>query len=256
MSRLIDSAFHSVTRDLFGLIVTIAQKPWRRDHGTVEILSGLITAGACEILTSAGPSDRRPGNIEMRLARFAAAFLLLILAGPGMARADDAPLYHVTETTVACADETSVRNLTNPTEVRRSNNAWYKATFDSGRCVSVTPKSPWRFVSRDNDVVMMDYAGTVGPPGSYYFNAAQLVDPNGNHPGDTAAPVGPAAGNAPSANPSSAETALAPNAQPTSPAPENGAEPTWGVTNVLLLAVALLLAAIVGFLVGRRGPRV
>jgi hypothetical protein len=201
----------------------------------------------------------------MRLARFAAAFLLplLALAAPGMARADDAPLFHVTEATVACADETSVRNLTNPNEVRHNNQAWYKATFDSGRCVSVTPKSPWRFVSRDNDVVMMDYAGTVGPPGSYYFNAAQLVDPNGNHPGDTSTPAAPApAGNPPAtaASPSSAETALAPSSQPASPAPPDSSvssvQPTWGVTNVLLLAVALLLAAVVGFLIGRRGPRV
>ncbi|HEX4506317.1 MAG TPA: hypothetical protein VH722_11355 [Alphaproteobacteria bacterium] len=196
----------------------------------------------------------------MSFARFAAALLLplLALAAPGMARADDAPLFHVTEATVACADETSVRTLTNPNDVRRSNQASYKATFDSGRCVSVTPKSPWRFVSRDNDVVMMDYAGTVGPPGSYYFNASQLVDPNGNHPGDASS--APPAGNNPpptAASPSSAETALAPNAPINSPAPPGtGVQPTWGVTNVLLLAVALLLAAVVGFLVGRRGPRV
>ncbi len=196
----------------------------------------------------------------MCLSRFAAIFLLLILAlaPPGRARADDTPLYHVTEATVACADETSVRSLTNANEVRRNNQAWYKSTFDVGRCVSVTPKSPWRFVSRDNDIVMMDYAGTIGPPGSYYFSAAQLVDPNGNHPGDTTAAAPAAGGNASTttANPSSAETALAPNAQPNSPAPTEGtAGPTWGVTNVLLLAIALLLAAIVGFLVGRRGPR-
>jgi hypothetical protein len=202
-------------------------------------------------------------DLEMRLVHSVAALLFLILAqaAPGLARADDAPLFHVTEATVACADETSVRNLTNQNEVRRNSQTWYKATFDSGRCVSVTPKSPWRFVSRDNDVVMMDYAGTVGPPGSYYFNAEQLVDSNGNHPGDT--PAAPAAGDtssAATANPSSAETALAPNAQPASPAPpvagDTTAQPTWGVTNVLLLTVALLLAAIVGFLVGRRGPRV
>ena len=189
------------------------------------------------------------------LVRFAAAFLMLILAqaAPGIARAEDV-LFHVTEATVACADETSVRNLTSPDQARR-NQASYKATFDSGRCVSVTPKSPWRFVSRDNDVVMMDYAGTVGPPGSYYFNAAQLVDPNGNHPGDTSSAS--AAGNNPPATAANPETALAPGSQPTSPAPsDTGMQPTWGVTNVLLLTVALLLAAVVGFLVGRRGPRV
>ena len=124
----------------------------------------------------------------MRLARHVITILLLAiaLAVPGMARADDAPLYHVTEATAACADAVSVRTLTGPSDLRRNNPASYKSTFDAGRCVSVTPKSPWRFVSRDNDVAMMDYAGTVGPPGSYYFSVAQLVDANGNHPGDAA----------------------------------------------------------------------
>jgi hypothetical protein len=183
------------------------------------------------------------------------AILVFALAVPGMARADDAPLYHVTEATAACADAVSVRTLTSQSEVRRNNQAWYKSTFDAGRCVTVTPKSPWRFVSRDNDVAMMDYAGTVGPPGSYYFSVAQLVDANGNHPGDTpAAGAAPAGATSTPSNPSSSETALAPNAQSAFP----GATPTttWGVTNVLLLAVALLLAGICGFLIGRRGPRV
>jgi hypothetical protein len=196
----------------------------------------------------------------MRLARSVITILLLAvaLAAPGMARADDAPLYHVTEATAACADAVSVRTLTNQSDVRRNNPASYKSTFDAGRCVSVTPKSPWRFVSRDNDVAMMDYAGTVGPPGSYYFSVAQLVDANGNHPGDAAgatpATSSPAGAAATPANPSSSETALAPNAQPASS--DASAMPTWGVTNVLLLAVALLLAGICGFLIGRRGPRV
>ena len=196
----------------------------------------------------------------MRLARPVVTILLLAfaLAAPGMARADDTPLYHVTEATVGCADAVSVRTLTNQNDVRRNNPAVYKSTFDAGRCVSVTPKSPWRFVSRDNDVAMMDYAGTVGPPGSYYFSVAQLVDANGNHPGDAAgatpAAAPPAGAAATPANPSSSETALAPNAQPASS--DASAMPTWGVTNVLLLAVALLLAGICGFLIGRRGPRV
>ena len=194
----------------------------------------------------------------MRLARPVVTILLLAfaLAAPGMARADDTPLYHVTEATVGCADAVSVRTLTNQNDVRRNNPAVYKSTFDAGRCVSVTPKSPWRFVSRDNDVAMMDYAGTVGPPGSYYFSVAQLVDANGNHPGDAAsAGTAPAATPPAAGAPASSETALAPTA--TSSAPTNGsAAPMWGVTNVLLLAVALLLAGVCGFLVGRRGPRV
>jgi len=201
----------------------------------------------------------------MRLAYPAVTFLLVVLALAGPSRADDAPLYHVTEATVACADAVSVRSLTNPGETRRSNQAWFKSTFDGGRCVSVTSKSPWRFVSRDNDVAMMDYAGTVGPPGSYYFSVALMVDANGNHPGDAPAASGapaagasPAAGTSPTgANPPASETALAPSSQPPSTAtPTDGSTaPTWGVTNVLLLAVALLLAGICGFLIGRRGPR-
>jgi hypothetical protein len=194
----------------------------------------------------------------MLFARFAATFLLLIaaLGSPARARADDV-LFHVSEATVACADQTSVRSLTNQSEVHRNNQTWYKSTFDAGRCVQVTQKSPWRFVSRDNDVVMMDYAGTVGPPGSYYFSAAQLVDPNGNHPGDTPLAASPApGGTAGTVNPPSAETALAPGTQQAGPVPGDRAQPTWGVTNVLLLAIALLLAAVVGFLIGRRGPRV
>jgi hypothetical protein len=199
----------------------------------------------------------------MCLARSVLTILLLAaaLAVPGMARADDAPLYHVTEATAACADAVSVRTLTNQSDVRRNNPASYKSIFDAGRCVSVTSKSPWRFVSRDSDVVMMDYAGTVGPPGSYYFSAAQLVDANGNHPGDApgtgAVPAAPTNGTtATPANPSSSETALAPNAQPASSAPTGLSTATWGVTNVLLLAVALLLAGVCGLLIGRRGPRV
>lgn len=199
----------------------------------------------------------------MRLTHpvFSVLLLFFALAAPAMALADDAPLYHVTEATAACADAVSVRTLTSQSDLRRNNPASYKSTFDAGRCVSVTPKSPWRFVSRDNDVVMMDYAGTVGPPGSYYFSAAQLVDANGNHPGDT--PSSSAASAAPTngtttapASPPSSETALAPNTQPASSAPTGLSTATWGVTNVLLLAVALLLAGICGFLIGRRGPRV
>jgi len=190
----------------------------------------------------------------MRLAYPAAVFLLAAIALAGPAKAEET-LYHVTEATVACADAVSVRTLTNTGETRPANQAAYKSTFDGGRCVSVTPKSPWRFVSRDNDVAMMDYAGTVGPPGSYYFSAAQLVDAGGNHPGDApAASAGATPAGAPAtAAPASSETALAPTATPATA--DSTAAPMWGVTNVLLLAVALLLAGVCGFLVGRRGPR-
>jgi hypothetical protein len=212
-----------------------------------------------------------PRNPEMRFAYPVMMLpLALIVLMPGMAKADDAPLFHVADPTVACADEAATRSLTDPGEARRSNQAWVKSTFNAGRCVSVTAKSPWRFVTRDGDVVMMDYAGTVGPPGSYYFRVSQLTDANGYHPGDVAgaAPGTPAAAPA-TAGPSSSETALAPNAQPAPgatqatggtpmgmPAPSGpSVAPTWGVTNVLLLLVALLLAAFGGYTIGRRIPR-
>jgi len=204
----------------------------------------------------------------MRLA-YPALMILLALAAlaPAMAKADDAPLFHVSDPTVACADAAATRSLTNPSEARRSNPAWVKSTFADGRCVSVTSKSAWRFVSRDGDVAMMDYAGTVGPPGSYYFSVAQLTDANGYHPGDVAAPAPGAPAAAPAATtPTTSETALAPNSQPATPgaagtppaAPtptDMSAQPTWGVTNILLLAVALLLAGFGGYVIGRRGPR-
>jgi hypothetical protein len=195
--------------------------------------------------------------------------LALAMLAPGIARADDTPLFHVTEQTVACADAGATRSLTDPAETRRSNPSWFKPIFAQGRCVSVSAKSPWRFVSRDGDVAMMDYAGTVGPPGSYYFRVSQLTDANGAHPGDSTAGGAPAAASPPAAaNPSSSETALAPNAQPapgatpaanTPPAVTpalagQSVEPTWGVTNVLLLVVALFLAGFGGYVIGRRGP--
>lgn len=195
-------------------------------------------------------------------------FLALGAFAPAIAKADDAPLFHVADSTVACADAAATRSLTNPNEPRRSNPTWVKSTFATGRCVSVTSKSPWRFVSRDGDVAMMDYAGTVGPPGSYYFSVAQLTDANGYHPGDVAA-AAPGTPGGTAATPPTSETALAPTAQPaqTAAPAANGAppstpaspgatvQPTWGVTNVLLLMVALLISAIGGYMIGRRGQR-
>ncbi len=201
----------------------------------------------------------------MRLAHPAMMLLLaLTVLRPGMAKADDAQLFHVGDPTVACADASATRELTDPADSRRSNPAWVKSTFATGRCVSVTSKSTWRFVSRDGDVAMMDYAGTVGPPGSYYFRVSQLTDANGYHPGDVAgAAPGAPAPSAATANPSSSETALAPNTPPATSATPAGTavpaspsvEPTWGVTNVLLLLVALLLAGFGGYVIGRRVPR-
>ena len=204
----------------------------------------------------------------MRFSYPAATILLawaIMALVPSLARADDAQLFHATSSTVGCADAATTRALTNPNEARRNNPTWVKNTFADGRCVSVTTKSPWRFVSRDGDVAMMDYAGTIGPPGSYYFSIALMIDPNGYHPGDVAAPA-PVTTGPDAAKPATDETALAPKAppplpvmQPTDgltpgfqPTPDAAAPSPWTLTNILLLVIALGLAALCGFLFGRR----
>jgi hypothetical protein len=186
-------------------------------------------------------------------ARFAAlAVAISAFFGAAMpALADDAQatLYHVQENTFGCGDPGATRMLTDPNEPQRSNASWMKTTISNGRCVTITPRSPWKLVTQDNGVALMEYAGTVGAPGSYYIAAAELVDPLGKHPG-TAAPATGAA--APAAAPNAAETALAPSPQdmpnPAMPAPLHGSWSTW---DVLLLLIAISIAGVVGYVVGR-----
>jgi hypothetical protein len=189
----------------------------------------------------------------------AMTFLVALAATAGAARADDATtLFHVSDVTFGCADPYATRVLTNPDQ--RPTGATIKTTFTRGRCVSITPKSPWRFISRDDDVVLMEYAGDIGQPGSYYMRADQLVGPNGGHPGDLQPPpTGAAAGPAPAA--AASETALAPNAPPpanmapalVSTTPD--ARPMWGVTEILLFIIALGMAVAGGYVLGRRSIR-
>jgi hypothetical protein len=200
----------------------------------------------------------------MRIIQSAAVAPLLaavILAAGAARAADDKAFYHVQDTTYGCADPYATRVLTNPD---RPNAATIKSTFTRGQCVTITPKSPWRFISRDNDVVLMEYAGDIGQPGSYYMRADLLIGPTGDHPGDTPVPAISAAPASPAQTNAASETALAPDAQPayTNAAPVNGAivgetaRPTWGVTEILLLVIALGLAGAGGYVLGRRGPRV
>ena len=78
---------------------------------------------------------------------FLAWLFILLLSCPG--RGDNAPaLYHTQTDTFGCADPAAARALTDPNETRRKNPAWVKSTFNKGRCVSITPKSPWRLMSR------------------------------------------------------------------------------------------------------------
>lgn len=202
------------------------------------------------------------------------AALSLVLLGlcPIVAKADNPPvLYHSLSDTFGCGDPAAAIAMTDPNEPRRKSASWIKSTFTEGHCVSITPKSPWRFVSKAGDVALMDYAGTVGPPGSYYIRIDQMVDPNGAHPGDSQPPQ---AGNQPAPAPAPASdtaspTALAPAAGPvpsSSPAPSvQGVEPvpvtapapsgeraSWTTTDVALLLVGLALAFAAGFVLARR----
>jgi hypothetical protein len=173
------------------------------------------------------------------------------------ALADDAQatLYHVQENTFGCGDPSATRQLTDPSEPRKSNQAWMKSTISNGRCVTITPRSPWKVVTQDNGVALMEYAGTVGAPGSYYILASELVDPVGQHPGDTAPPAGAQpSGTAPNsaATPNAAETALAPAPQdvPSSATPI-ALHGNWSTWDVLLLLLAISIAGVVGYIVGR-----
>jgi hypothetical protein len=191
----------------------------------------------------------------------AVTFMLAALSlTAGVARANDAPmLYHVSDVTYGCADPYATRVLTNP---ERPSAATIKSTIAQGRCVSITPKSPWRFISRDNDLALMEYAGDIGQPGSYYMRADQLVGPNGGHPGEMQPPGISAAPNGPPLTNLASETALAPDNQPglhggpaLSPLAAPETRPMWGVSEILLLVIALGLAVAGGYVLGRRSTR-
>ena len=188
------------------------------------------------------------------LALAISAFLGAAL--PALADDAQATLYHVQENTFGCGDPGATRMLTDPNEPQRSNPSWMKTTISNGRCVTITPRSPWKLVTQDNGVALMEYAGTVGAPGSYYIATAELVDPLGKHPA-AATPATGAAAQAPApaatpAAPNAAETALAPSPQdapnPAMPAALHGSWSTW---DVLLLLIAISIAGVVGYVVGR-----
>ncbi len=161
-------------------------------------------------------------------------------------------LYHVQESTFGCGDAASTRLLTDPSEPRRSNSSWMKTTISNGRCVTITPRSPWKLMSQDNGVALMEYAGTVGAPGSYYIASSELVDPVGSIPALAPLAQGTTSANTPAAAPNAAETALAPSPQDV----PNTATPiafhgNWSTWDVLLLLLAISIAGVVGYIVGR-----
>jgi hypothetical protein len=183
------------------------------------------------------------------------------LATKALAQDSQPTLYHVLESTFGCGDPGVTRLLTDPNEPRRSSASWMRKTIASGRCVTITPRSPWKLVTQDNGVALMEYAGTVGAPGSYYIATNELVDAVGRHPGEGAPESAPAPqqSNAPAnsaapppAGSATSETALAPNF-PENSGSASSALPhgTWTTLDVLLLLVAISIAGVVGYVVGR-----
>jgi restriction system protein len=123
--------------------------------------------------------------------------------------------------------------LTNPDETSQADRRRLRSIRKSARCVTITPRSQWTFLWQENDMAMMSYSGTIGRPGSYYLRIDDLVDANGQHPGEAAAPSEPSelppsttapsvtadkTASAPPAAPS-AETSVAPATSPQTPPP-------------------------------------
>jgi hypothetical protein len=183
----------------------------------------------------------------IRILAAVAAGLAAISVTAGAATAQDAPsmLYHVTQGTFGCVAPDATRALTDPATAPQPDTPEFKTAFDVGHCVTITPRSPWKFVSRDGDVALMSYAGTVGAAGSFYMKIDLLVDPLGNHPNGepdappAAAPTQPVPA-APAPDRSSA-TALAPqpDAGATDAAPAPRSRAGW-------LGFILVLAALAG----------
>jgi hypothetical protein len=92
--------------------------------------------------------------------------------------------YHVQQVTTGCQNPAAVRLLTNPDETARADARRLRSIRSSGRCVTITPRSQWTFLWQENDMAMMSYSGTIGRPGSYYLRIDDLVDANGEHPGE------------------------------------------------------------------------
>jgi restriction system protein len=195
-------------------------------------------------LSAAGNPDR------VRLLVLLGTVLCVLSLKPQVAEAQDAAktYYHVQQVTTGCQNPAAVRLLTNPDETARADARRLKSVRSSGRCVTITPRSQWTFLWQENDMAMMSYAGTIGRPGSYYLRIDELVDVNGQHPGEAApaepsgtSPAPAAAGSAanrtasapppaPSAE-SSEAPALLPQTQPPTAAPDTSINALIAKTN-------------------------
>ena len=85
-------------------------------------------------------------------------------------------LFHVTHDTYGCANPRATMALANQADPRRSDPGWVAFVVNDGHCAPITPRSPWRLVSRAGELSYMAYAGTTGLPGSFYVKADELVE--------------------------------------------------------------------------------
>src|SRR6185503_10917597 len=153
------------------------------------------TAAECE------PDDADamiPGWSKLRCSRRLRAILgvgLCAVPLAGQAQDISKHYYHVQQATTGCQNPAAVRLLTNPDETAQADAKRLRSIRSSGHCVTITPRSQWAYLWRENDVAMMSYAGTIGRPGSYYLKVDELVDANGRHPGGLDVDPYPAAAN-------------------------------------------------------------
>lgn len=172
-----------------------------------------------------------PGWAKLRCSRRLRAILGAgLCAAPLTAQAQDVSkhYFHVQQATTGCQNPAAVRLLTNPDETAQADAKRLRSIRSSGHCVTITPRSQWSYLWRENDVAMMSYAGTIGRPGSYYLKVDDLVDANGQHPGEldvdaNTATGGPAASDGTIATPTAtaaAKAAEVPTIIPPAPPPQ------------------------------------
>jgi restriction system protein len=130
----------------------------------------------------------RPANRGLASICVAAAGVLI--SASGLAQSSAVSYYHVEEITTGCQSAGAVRILADQQALAQANPQRIKSVRASGHCVTITPRSNWTFLWRENDVAMMAYSGASsgrdGRPGSYYLMADQLIDAQGQHPADPA----------------------------------------------------------------------
>jgi restriction system protein len=116
-------------------------------------------------------------------AAAAAGAALLLLSNVAAGQETSKTYYHVEQVTTGCQNPAATRLLTNPDQTAQADARRLRSIRSSGHCVTITPRSQWSFLWRENDMAMMSYAGTTGRPGSYYLRIDDLVDAEGRHPG-------------------------------------------------------------------------